>query len=602
MDWAPDVDSILQLRQEIAQPWREAITEKWKLGHRQARALARALNRSSSSLVNSVLTSLTDDILESMDRSEGGGPTHSGRPRHPMEKARIRDIKVSGPDLDNWLRLRNCIDISKIRVPNQVDLEEQVKNTQLASLLKQSLNMAKGHAELFLQVDDTSGTMGGDTHQEAFEGAKARAKELIVHLTEALERDMVELACKDPEALKSLQELLNGTFISVTLAFTYIEARWTIFFHPTAMGKAHGRTIMEMREELEQDRRTMSARMRAAGNLLASLHPTTRWGPLQDLRELAYMVASKVPALGSFTGADTIHRQLQKEEYHTTQIPNLEQSAPTKHKTLEQSAPRTEGTSATYYAYPPDHARVNGAIDAPLACPMDKTQPLRALARIIDGHWAMRPAQGALTTINAATLLTDTLRTLPGIRMSNRKRDWNIPQIHERFLQQSTLAGADDYLAEAAGEPEKLKASRWRYDMLETIRSLRGNKKDRNIGPFIRLLERWKPGGLAKQVECGCGKIFNMGKDPAHSFLTHLKEHHTKQPADGQTKTTRSYNPRGEPSKKRHKQDAGAAPPRVRSPTPEGRDRKHQKRTRLHPGPGDGYSRRKDHQGRLHLP
>ena len=588
LDWIANPEDIKKLRHELAQPWREAIIKNWQLEYRQTKKLRKALSRTSSNLVNSVLTGLTDDVLESIELGSTGRPTPTGNNKHRMELASISNISVDATGLNNWLRLRNCVNISSIRLPNQTDLEDRVKSTQLSSLLKHSLQMAKEHSEQFLQVDDTTNTMGASTHHEVFETARTTANELIPRLDEALKGNMVELACRDPETLSLLQELLNRTFLSVTLAFTYIEARWTIFYHPSAMGKAHGKTIMEMRKELEQDGRPMSTRIRAAGNLLASLHPTQKWGPLQDLRELAYLVASKVPALGSFTGANTIHRQLNAQRYHPNPNPDPDLD-------MGLAAPRTEENNATYYAYPPAEAGINGTKDAPFACPLDKSQPLEELAKVIDAHWATRPAQGALVTINAATLLADTLRALPGIRTSTKVRDWNIPQIHQRFLQQSTLIGADDYLAEAAHEPQRLKATRWKGKVMEKVQSLRENRMDFNIGPFIRLMEGCEPSNIAQPMRCECGKTFNMGRDPHKSFLTHLNEHHTAHPTSKQN--WRTYNPQGEPPKKRHNQGAASTTSQGRTLSPGGRD---QKRTRLHPGPGDGYNRGKSYQGRHH--
>ena len=597
LDWTPGKEGIKKLRQELEGPWKKAILVEWGLDHEKIKVLREALNRSKSKLVNGTMIGLTDELLEDMAPEEEYDPHRHKRDR--MEDARISSIRDDGQEQVNWLRLRNCMDMTPIRVPGQGDLRIQVKNTQLSSLLRLSLHAAKKHSGLFITADDSPKTMGTDTHLEAFATAKSKAGELLTQVEEALEGDMVELICDYPERLEGIHETLIHAFVTAVLAFATIEARWATFHHPSAMGKIHGHGVLEMIEELRQDERLPNTQLRAAGALIATLQPSEKWGPLQDLRELAYLVASEAPALGSPMGAETLQKQLRCSAY--TAIADKED------EDLDETAPRPANRHLTYYAKPPSYARVNGNLDAPLAGPLDKRQPLKELTEEIRKNWATRPVKEAIVTINALTLYVETLRTLSELRKRQKRKkkasaDKYIPQIHQRFLQQSTLANADDYIVTAADEVAYIRENAWKHYIREKVEEIEMGDHGIDLDVFVRWLDGYEPSGTTQWVTCGCGIEFKAGRNPTSGTIGHLEAIHdergsgnggaggnnTPRPDHDATRplgasSVRIYNPRSQPAKKKAK------------PGPEAQA---QKRRRSHSGQDTGYNRRPDHDDR----
>lgn len=600
LDWHPTADGINNLRKELEKPWRKAILTDWELSHETLKVLRTALNESGSSLVSGTMTVLTDNLLDDINEEE---PVDNQRKRELLDEARIDSIQDNSREHVNWLRLRNSMDISQIRVPGQADLRSQVKNTQLSSLLRHGLLAAKRHAELFILVDDAPGKMGSDTHLEAFETAKTTARELIDQLRDALTEDMVELICDQTERLEELRETLIRAFITTVLAFATVEARWAVFYHPSAMGKCHGHAVMEMIEELRNDDRLLNTQLRAAGALIAALKPSERWGLLQDLRELAYLVASEVPALGSHVGAETLHRQIRSSTY---------KGAGQEDEELEVSAPRTS-TLNTYFARPPTYAKVNGDLMAPLAGPLGKNEPLKELKESIGKNWSTRPVREALVTHNATTLLVETLRTLPDLRMSNSKQkkrgntEKNIPAIHQRFLQQSTLTNADDYLVAAEDEVTYIRENHWKHDVLEKVEEIRHKKKGRDLDIFVRWLKNYEHEGHSELVTCWCKDRFRPGRNPTGGVIAHLNRRHNRavtsppQAGDAQdghpdpesNNSLKIYNPYSQPAKKKAKRDKNKGPSTSGAQGSQG-----QKRPHAHMGPETGYNRRPDHDER----
>lgn len=610
LDWGPDVDGINRLRQELEKPWRKAILVDWQLNHETLKKLRTALNNSTSNLVSGIMTELTDDLLEDINPEE----EHACKPRKRelMDGARINSIRDDSQEQVNWLRLRNCIDITGIRVPEQSDLRTQVKTTQLGSLLRLSLLAAKKHSQLFLAIDDSPTTMGTNTHLEAFETAKDRAGELLTQLEDALREDMVELVCDQPEKLEGIHETLIHAFITSVLAFATVEARWAVFHHPTTMGRAHGHTVMELIEELRQDDRLLNTQLRAAGALIATLQPSNQWGLLQDLKELAYMVAAEVPALGSHVGAETLHRQIRSSEYKGQATGNIT-SPDQEDEDLEVSAPRTTTRNTTYFAHPPAYTKVNGKREAPLAGPLDKHQPLKELTEIINRNWSTRPVREAIVTINAATLLVETLRTLPDLRKKSKGKkkrgntDKNIPAIHQRFLQQSTLVNADDYLFASADEVAHIRENHWKQEVMEKVEEIRTNKRGKDLDSFVKWLESYNPAGYSKEERCKCGREFTAGKDPTIGVLTHLNTQHntaginagkvgsahSNRQGPEPRKSVSVHNPFYQPTKKKARPDHGGRQSAHEAQAAQGR-----KRTHSHTGPKTAYNRRPDHEDR----
>ena len=533
LSWAQSAEDMSSLRLALERPWRMALVETWRLSRNQIGKLVGALGDCESILVNSVLVSLAQDVLEDNDPALALCAAPQRR-RTRLEDSRVSDVRVDDKDFVNFLRLLNIADFSGVGGSPAADLEPAIKRSELPSLFTASLRCVKGHAEKFLIADVSPGRFGSHSHVADFRAAKERTRALVASIESAFEVEVVELICRRVELLQVLCEEFSRTFVSVVIAFAHIEARWLIFHHPSTMGKILGREILSLRKDLCEDSRGLNSQVRSAGLLLAALDVSKDYKLLQDLKGLSSLLASGVPALGTVFNAEMLHREIRKQGYDSVHDANL-----------VHTAPRPERSC---YAHPPPQARVNGHFSAPLSGSLDIGGSVEDWVAAIDNSWASRPVREAIVAINASTLMIWTWRLLPGLRKSGHHlADWNIPLVHQRFLSQCTLAGANQFLREAEGEHQYLKNIRWRIKLEEEIDLICNGDDDHNMKEFTDWVRGWRCPRAAVKVTCGCSASFMVGKDPLKGLLTHLKSAHSnsgrraKYEQDRQIKSIQTY-------------------------------------------------------------
>ena len=501
---------IEELRTGFIQPWRNALTQGWKLQRREIKSLREILKNSKSRLVAHLLAKITDDIQKEMREEQPfQEPTGPG-PVKNLKPIAMRDSIVYG----NFARHLKEINLGALTHSETGDPRISMKRTSLGELLKYCLLAINGHVDAMISWRDKQ-RGAREFHQEDMDTMAEGAIDLKALSENALKCDMIELICGSGQDLEEIRTAISAMVVATAITFGHREGRHMLCFHPTSHGKCWGMNVLDMRARLKHQTNEPQDRLRLAGQLVAALGISSKKNQLRNWEGMTNWVANDTPALMSHYTKGVMDNLLLRER---------------------------SGREPMYdhYVYPPSAAKVNGVMPAPLAGLMDHRLPTDQLTEAVRQSWAETPGREAILTINAATLLMVALNILPSIRENEDKEtNFMVPAAHKRFLETSVFPGAADYLDAAnRAKDHEIKDDRWLASLNDSIEK---TEAAGDAGEGIREFQAWAiewaktPGtGVASCGACegahpdrpGIAQ-FNVGKVPYKSMKAHMKDCHT---------------------------------------------------------------------------
>ena len=605
--WDPSAREMAEFRQDFEPKWREALVDHWKANVRVLDTfidILRAPGR--PMMVGSLLRSMTDGVrkeLKESGRASADSQEQSARTYH--RKVRVPRFQIPIED-NSWKDYTRChlnTNLNKVSTAGPEELASAIRSSGLKDLLRTSMVMADICAEHFTSQNEPGGHLDDLSHREDWTEFQARAQELREVIETLQSRDPVELICGTETGMEELHSAAMATFVAMAIYFGHFEARYMIGWHSTATGKCKGYRIGKLRDNLKQ-LEDPTAKMLAAGQLIAALGNNLKRDRLRIMEELALWSATEVPALMTpFT--HEIMRQLSREQWakNTGQKPLRPPKCP--------------------YAGPPAEATIYGKIDAPLAGILDKTATLDSQMDTIAQDWAAKVVGKTIAAINACTTVILTLNELPTLRNAeNMQKCYKIPRNQKKFLSQSLFTGAAEYVASAerAGDHDLEPLEVLQELKKETQRLISVNHDIRAREFCIWVETEWD--GTSGLTYCGTCQEFGrkhgdptrkppgammIGDNPLKCLMTHLLTMHStegkgpskvnnrqrceKRNMEASRENFRSYGlevdeprpvPRESKTKKNRRPSSGRedSEPTARSRSARGEDRRQEKRSR----------------------
>ena len=598
LGWDPNPEEISEFRKDFITAWREALIGHWKASSRTLETFVRILKGPEKGrLIRSMLRSITDEIRKEQREEPMLDAPAQGRGRH-MQVPRVNIPLVEGIWKD-YARCHINVNLTKINGATIEELRAAIRDSGLKDLLRTSAVMVEKFTEHFTGLTEPGAHLNDLPHREDWTEFQSKAQELREMAQDVQSKDLVEMLCETQVGMEELHAAAMETQIAAAIYFGHFEARYMIGWHATATGKCKGYTIARLRDSLKQ-LEDPTARMMAAGQLIAALGTNKKRNKLRIMEELTLWSATKIPALMTPFTYELMHKQLG-------------------HRQPGQTSKTGTGTPLlppiNQYASPPATATIYGQIDAPLAGILDKTTSLEDQMNAVDRDWETRPCRNGIAAINACTALILTLNELPALRNKEHTLNcYRIPRNQKKFLTQSLFTGAPEYVdsADRAGDHE-LEPMEARHEIEKEAERLIREGKGAQAREYSRwVVNEWD--GTAGTHVCGvCHKSVLVGRQArliglrAHLWSCHttteqrpemtnqeLMEHRERNRA-----STRTYEIINNGPKTKHGRDKEK---RIRHPSPERQDTNRTARSRSTRGdddPRDGRSR-KDRYLKVH--